>query len=114
MTSPNVTQDKSFAPTLQLQTDGTQHEYFQKSDINLPKININTRSKEQDKIAEKNKKFTMLRNSVDHTKKQSGEYQMSDQGKTLAEVARDNFDRQSYLNWKKKQHTDITSKSKKG
>ena len=98
-----------------LQTDGTQHEYFQKSDINLPKININTKSKEQDKIAEKNKKFNMLRKSVDkHTKSQSGEYQLSDQVKSLAEAARDTFDKQSYLEFKKKQHNDITSKSKKG
>ena len=94
MTSPDATQGETFAKTLLLQTDGTQHEYFQKSDINLPKININTRSKEQDKIAEKNKKFSMLRKSVDkHTKSQSGEYQLSDQVKSLAEAARDNFDR---------------------
>ena len=45
--SPDVTQGTFANKTLMLQTDASHHEYFEKSNINLPKININTRSKEQ-------------------------------------------------------------------
>ena len=60
--SPDLTEGEMFAnKTLMLQTDATQHEYFDKSAINLPKININTRSKDQQKIAEKAKKFALMK-----------------------------------------------------